>query len=419
MRRRGFLEGSLALGAAGLVGACRGSDEHAADLWFSYGGKNREVLLSLVAAFREAHPEHAIRAVYQGDYFELLAKLRTAISADAAPAITHVVGEIVPYLAEANVLERLDAIDELSVDFDLVPELTQAGLFASKEPKPLYALPFNRSTPIAYVNRATFDEAGIAPPTTWDELRAAAKALSRGSGAERRFGFGCPIDWWFWVAMVGQAGGEITDAEGRVTLGGDAGVRALRFWQTLAFDDASMRVPTGRDYNAWQVTNEDFIAGRVAMIWTSTAFLRYIEDHAKFPVLTAPLPRDRRFAVPTGGTMFVMPKAPDGPKKRAAAAFLAFMMRPEQANAFATQTGYIPVSRPGLAALDRAGFFRDHPNAKVPLDQLSRAHPWPWGTQIFRLQREIVQPRLEAAILGREDAAKVLADARRAAEEEP
>ncbi len=407
------------MGASLALDGCRPIDERAAELWFSYGGKNREVLLSLVDAFHRAQGEHRVRAIYQGDYFELLAKLRTAIHAGAAPAVTHVVGEIVPYLVEAGVLQRLDELPALARDFDLVPELTQSGLFTSREPKPLYALPFNRSTPIAYVNRSLFDEAGLAAPTTWDELRSAAKRLTRGEGSGKRFGFACPIDWWFWVAMVGQAGGEILDADGRVTLGGDAGVKALRFWQTLADEDRSMRVPTGRDYNAWQVTNEDFIAGRAAMIWTSTAFLRYIEDHAKFHVETAPLPRDERFAVPTGGTMFVMPRGEDGPKRRAAAAFLAFMMQPAQANAFATETGYIPVSRPGLDALRREGFFVAHPNAKVALDQLSHAHPWPWGTQIFRLQREIVQPRLEAAMLAHEDPARALDDARRAATEDP
>ena len=414
MKRRRLLGAALALTA----GSCAGRDEREAELWFSYGGKNREVLLSLVNAFNQAHPDRRIAPIFQGDYFELLAKLRTAIAAGAAPAVTHVVGEIIPYLVEANVLERMDAFPALDGDLGLVPELTQTGLFASPEPKPVFALPFNRSTPIAYLNADAFDEAKLAPPTTWEELREAAKALTRGSGESQRFGFSCPIDWWFWVALVGQAGGEIIDGDGRTTLGGEAGVRALAFWQKLVFEDATMRIPTGRDYNAWQVTNEDFIRGRAAMIWTSTAFLRYIEDNAKFRVLTAPLPRDRRFAVPTGGTMFVMPRGVTAAKQEAASSFLRFMMEPAQANRFATETGYIPVSRAGTEQLEKDGFFAAHPNARVAIDQLSHAHPWPWGTEIFRLQREVVQPRLEAAVFGRQDPAAALAEARRAAEDD-
>ena len=43
------------------------------DLWFSYGGTNREVLLELVGRFNRAQSRVLVRAVYQGDYFEALA----------------------------------------------------------------------------------------------------------------------------------------------------------------------------------------------------------------------------------------------------------------------------------------------------------------------------------------------------------
>src|SRR5690606_16993821 len=112
-----------------------------------------------------------------------------------------------------------------------------------------------------------------------------------------RYGFGCPIDWWFWVALVAQAGGELVESGGRVSLGGDAGVRALELWQTMTRRDRSMKPPPGRDYNAWEQTNQDFLAGRVAMIWTSTAFLKYLEENAAFPVVAAPLPGQVRKAV--------------------------------------------------------------------------------------------------------------------------
>ena len=80
-----------------------------ASLWFAYGGNNRKVLLALVDQFHAAQDRFRIHATYQGDYFEALAKLRTALAARAAPTLTHVIGEVVPYLAEAGVLEPLDA----------------------------------------------------------------------------------------------------------------------------------------------------------------------------------------------------------------------------------------------------------------------------------------------------------------------
>src|SRR5580704_2257163 len=139
------LAGSVAaaLGASGLgASACapRVRDGRVeASLWFAYGGKNREVLLSLVEQFNAAQDRCRIHATYQGDYFEALAKLRTALAARAAPTLTHVTGEIVPYLAEAGVLEPLDAF--LGADgvaaLDLVPELAQSKGFVTGDAQPL------------------------------------------------------------------------------------------------------------------------------------------------------------------------------------------------------------------------------------------------------------------------------------------
>src|SRR6185369_16926091 len=121
----------------------------------------------------------------------------------------HVIGEVIPYLAEAGVLEHLDTFTG-NADFGLVPELAQAGSFTRGAQRPLVGLPFNRSTPIAYYNKQVFRDLGLSPPTTWEELRAVAqRATLRGSST--RWGFECPIDWWFWIALVGQAGGALIE----------------------------------------------------------------------------------------------------------------------------------------------------------------------------------------------------------------
>jgi sn-glycerol 3-phosphate transport system substrate-binding protein len=411
-----WFAGSL---AAGLGAGCRSRRSTRSDgrieasLWFSYGGKNREVLLDLIHRFHEVQTRYLIRPVYQGDYFEGLAKLRTALYAGGAPALTHVVAEVVPYLADAGALLALDDFQGAR-ELDLVPALAQEKTWAHGDRKPLYALPFNRSTPIAYYNRAVFAKAGVEPPSTWAELRQVARALTVRSRSDvAQWGFECPIDWWFWTALVGQAGGELIASDGTLSLGEDAGVRALTLWQDLVHRDRAMKPPPGRDYNAWQATNTDFLAGKAAMIWTSTAFLRYLEDNASFAVGAAQLPADVGRAVPTGGTFFVMPKSSVSDEEvEASWAFLRFMMEPDQANAWAMRTGYMPVSQTGLSELSVSGYYASHPNDRVAVDQLAHAMPWPWSRELFRLQREVVQPRLEEAVLAGRDARAVLAEAR-------
>jgi sn-glycerol 3-phosphate transport system substrate-binding protein len=410
--RRGLLA-SLALSP--LLGGCQArvpKGRNSAALWFTYGGRNREVLEKLVGAFNARQTRYFIDAVFQGDYFEGLAKLRTAIAAGAAPALSHVVGEVVPYLAEAGVLEQLDGYPGAK-ELDVLPQLGQAGSWISGAERPTVTLPFNRSTPICYLNGDIFRSAGRRAPTTWSELRETASALTvREGGRVVRYGFACPINWWFWVALVQQAGGEVVAGDGRITLGGEAGVRALEFWQALVSADGSMKPPPGRDYNAWEATNQDYLAGRVAMIWTSTAFLRYLEDNARFKVVAAPLPRDRRLAVPTGGTHWVILKGAPEADKQVAWAFLRFMHEPEQVITWATETGYLPVTRAAIARLEARAYYQSHPNDRVAYDQLRDARPWPWSRVLFRIQRETVQPRLESAVLSRQNARVLLAQAR-------
>ncbi len=173
-----------------------------------------------------------------------------------------------------------------------------------------------------------------------------------------------------------------------------------------------MKPPPGRDYNAWEATNQDYLAGRTAMIWTSTAFLKYLEDNAPFPVVAAPLPARQRHAVPTGGTFWVIVESAPAEQKQTAWAFLRWVLEPEQVITWATNTGYMPVTRAAVQRLDAEGYYQRHPNDHVAYEQLRVAMPWPWSAELFRIQREIVQPRLESAVLSHENAQKLLDAAR-------
>jgi sn-glycerol 3-phosphate transport system substrate-binding protein len=384
--------------------------------WYAFGDLVRKVLLELVAKYNESQSRVLVRAVHQGDYFEALAKLRTAIAAGAAPALSHVVCEVVPYLARAGVLEPLDAYEGAGA-LPFVPALDQRGSFAGGAGQPLWSIPFNRSTPIVFANARALEDDRASIPRTWEDLADTARRLTRRTAdGEVRWGFEVPISWWYWVAMVGQAGGKLVEGDGRISLGGDAGVRALRFWQRLVHEDRVMRPPPGRDYQAWQSTNESFLQGRVAMMWSSTAFVRYLENSARFPVLAAPLPSDARASVPTGGTMFVLMRAAPDEEKQAAWDFVRWMCEPEQTIAWSTRTGYMPVTRPAVELLVERGWYVRHPNDRVAYDQLADVDPWPWAPELFRVERDVVEPRLEDAVLTGRDARALMQEACRDAE---
>jgi sn-glycerol 3-phosphate transport system substrate-binding protein len=140
--------------------------------------------------------------------------------------------------------------------------------------------------------------------------------------------------------------------------------------------------------------------------------VRYLENNARFPVVAAPLPADVRASVPTGGTMFVLMRAAPDAEKQAAWDFVRWMCEPEQTIAWSTRTGYMPVTRPAVQRLIERGWYAGHPNDRVAYDQLADVAPWPWVPDLFRVERDIVEPRLEEAVLTGRDAHELMDEAR-------
>lgn len=398
-------------------------DTLTATFWYSYGGRNREVLEELLDRFHESQSRYRIEATFQGSYFEALAKLRLALVTGEQPTFAHVVGEVLPYLWDAGVLADLTewADGERPLDReDLIPALTQDGYFdyAGRQ-VPLFALPFNRSTPILFYNQDIFAAAGLEPPETWDELRSVADALTvREDGATTQWGFEVPIDWWFWIALLYQADGSLLSADhSKPRFADGPGVEALQLLVDMARSERTLKPPPGRDYNAWGQTNVDFLVGNVAMIWTSTAFLSYLTDNADFEVGAAFLPEYRRRGVPTGGTFFVMMSEGEPEAQEAAWAFMHFMMQPEQTAYWSRRTGYMPVSRRALELPEMRALYEADPNYRVALDQLEHAVAFPFAPALYTIQRRHIQPRLELPVLGLETSQESLSEAAEAAAE--
>ena len=389
-----------------------------AQFWYAFGGKNREVTEAHIKKFNESQTKYRIEGAFQGDYFQAIAKIRAASITKTAPPIFHVVGEFLPNLWQAGLLENMESYAKGPNGTDLadfLPAQTQNGYFdyLGKPAPPLFALPFFRSTPILYYNAEMLAAKGVRVPTTWDELRAGAEKLTVREGSEvRTYGFEVPVDWWFWFALLHQAGGTLMTPDGKRAAFRDKGGEALQFWVDMVQRDKTMKQPPGKDYSAWEVANTDFLNSRVAMIFTSTAFLNYITENAKFKVGTAFLPAKAKAAVPTGGTFFVMLKDAPAPQKEAGWAFIKWMTDPAQTISLSKATGYMPIRLSAINSPEMQSFYKENPNYKVALDQLKFAQKFPFSSALFEVYREAVQPNLEAPVVG----TKSVADAMAAAE---
>jgi sn-glycerol 3-phosphate transport system substrate-binding protein len=77
----------------------------------------------------------------------------------------------------------------------------------------------------------------------------------------------------------------------------------------------------------------------------------------------------------------------------------------------------LPITRRAVEALGEGGFYLRHPNDRVAYDQLAHAQVWPWVPDLFRVERDVVEPLLQEAVLSGRDPHEVMQEAREQARE--
>ena len=349
------------------------------DFWYSVGGKNGELVKSLTQRFNDSQKEVIVNPVYQGDYYATNQKLSTAIASGTVPAMTMLEVGFISFFNENGALADLTPFatkDKALVD-DFLPGLMREAMQNGKQ----VAVPFNRSTPILYINTNQLKEAGLDPagPKNWQELRDYAKKLTiMKDGKPERWGFLTPIDDWFFQALFYQAGGKFfNDNKTKVQFNGPEGQAAVQLWYDLIHTDKVMEMPQGEGYNAWDVSTNAFTSGKASMIYSTTGRLvSHVNGAKDFTVATAFMPAGAKgFATPTGGAnLAVLAKAPKD-QQAAAWKFMMWLTQPEYVAEFSKATGYVPVTNKGAAAM--AEYFKQYPQAKVAVDQLQYAQSQP------------------------------------------
>ena len=158
-------------------------------------------------------------------------------------------------------------------------------------------------------------------------------------------------------------GRRYSDEDFNILLTEDPAVEAGEFVRKLVHDDKMAYMAEDQSL--------DFANGLAATTEQSTGSLGDIIGTARFEVGTAVLPEERRLGCPTGGAgLAILAAAPDE-RKRAAFEFIRFAARPENV-AFWSTTVYLPVTESAQESSKMRKYFRENPNFKVAVDQLSK-----------------------------------------------
>jgi len=176
---------------------------------------------------------------------------------------------------------------------------------------------------------------------------------------------------WVFEGVVFGAGGELLDQERKKALFVTKGAVPLQRWADMIHRDKTARLGD---------RGSDFVNGAAAMFVDSNALLAAFEASAQnFEVGTGRLPCEegQKPAVTLGGGAAIMPIELSPEKRRAAWAFLKWIMKTEQTAKFSQQTGYLPVRKSAVERLKVSGFYKQHPNFLTAVEQLEFAREAP------------------------------------------
>lgn len=367
------------------------------DFWYALGGRNGEIIQEMTKKFNESQKDIVVKASYQGSYYENHSKVLAAVSAGNQPDVTMVEVASIGAFADAKVLEDLGPYAN-GAEKKYIPGLLGNSYWKDK----LYAIPFNRSTPLLYLNRDMLKAAGLDPegPKTWEELREFSKALTKKEGDKTAtYGFSTAIDIWFYEALVFQSGGSIlTEDNKALAINSEAGKAPIEFWTSM-LKEGIMKAPPGEKYNAWDVAKQDFLNGQVGMIFTSTGDLRGLKENAKFDVGAAFLPANKTYGAPTGGANLVILAKSSDEEKKAAWEFVNWMTDTAQTVPFSLESGYMPVTTEAVESAEMKAAYEKEPNFQVAVKQLEYASPRPMVPGYKELQ-EVIMTEIQRAVLG-------------------
>lgn len=368
------------------------------DFWYALGGKNGEYIEKMVKDFNASHKDIVVKPSYQGNYYENHSKVLAAVTAGNQPDVTMVEVGSIGAFADAKVLEDLGPYANGAEKQKYIPGLLGNSYWKDK----LYAVPFNRSTPLLYVNRDMLKAAGLDPngPKSWEELRQFSEALTKKDGGKTsQYGFSTAIDIWFYEALVLQSGGTIlTDDNKQLAINNEAGKAPLQFWTSM-LKEGVMKAPPGEKYNAWDVAKQDFLNEKVAMIFSSTGDLRGLKEGAKFEVGAAFMPANKSYGAPTGGANLVMLAKSSDDEKKAAWEFMQWMTDTKQTIPFSLESGYMPVTAEAVESDEMKQAYEKEPNFEVAVKQLEYASPRPMVPGYKELQ-EVIMTEIQRAVLG-------------------
>jgi multiple sugar transport system substrate-binding protein len=361
-------------------------------MWGDWTGEGETQINSMVEAFNASQSDIVVTYVPTQD---LITKFLTASTSGGAPDViiwdrwrTSLYGPR-NVLLPINTYMEADGITADQFFTEAIRELSYGDN--------VYGLPLTVDARALFYNVALLEAAGIEPPTTWEELEAAAVALTQRAedGTLEVSGFSVS-DVGLFNMYLQQAGGSMLSEDNTLTnFNSEAGLAVLEYWNRLVNENGVYE--TGFESGLGE-GQDAFVTGKVAMQYNGPWMLNFYKsygDELEFGVVPPPAGPNGDQGSVMGGFGLAIPASAQQPD--AAWEFISWWLaEPENALEWAKVSNNIPGN---LEALEDP-YFQEDPYLKPFIDTLEFATIRPPVPGYSPMEVDALIPQLQLFMAG-------------------
>jgi len=395
------------------------------EYWYGLTAQLGDIMVDHCKRFNESQTKYEAVCIGQGGYDKAEQNTIAAYRSKQQPTLVQIYDAgTVNFMLSGAIYPANQLVKDFNMTVDWADYFPGVANYYATSKGEMWSFPYNSSTALLYWNKDAWAKIGKTKgPETVEEWFSDLRKM-KAAGVECGFAF--DYDTWMPLEQFSAIHNLpiATKSNGYDGLDAEVMFHKTRFvdymkdWKKLQ-DEGIARVQTAQ---TGKTKNQAFADGSCATMLSSVA------DHGVIAATAVPglnwgvamLPvyegTKRQNSLVGGASLWIM-AGKSKEEYEAAAAYLAFLAKPEEALWFSTVTGYIPIRNSGFKYLMDNKFYEDKKYAgrELAIASLTATPPSPLSRGIrlgnFTQIRAEIRSELEAAFTGKKEMQQALNDA--------
>ncbi len=357
------------------------------EFWHTRAGDHGKLLDEQIKKFNQTNTLGiTVVGTYQGSYYDVLSKVKTAYGTDTAPVLALVGAGGIEEMAENDIVKDFAPyVERDNWDVENIPESLR--YYMEHYEGKVIEFPYLVSSAIIYYNKQYYS----AEPTSLENFVEMAKEITANNPGITGMGIGLdtgfiqrPI-----LRSLGAPGLTLGGGDKPALLDDDYLATHMNDWKSWIDDGFCASVDV---VDSSTKMKNAFLSGKQAAYVSSSADLKQVMEDCKannIDLGVAKFVGYGGYCAPIGGGGIVALDSATAQETAAAWEFIKFLFEDAQVVENAIRTGYLPYTISASNNADMVSYWNENPQTKVAYDQLEYATYNEWSVYLEQWRDKI------------------------------